>query len=135
MSVLYTRTCDMHDIVCTLYTSIHVVVHVSSSLSLSPQVGLPVHRDIQSVETTAVISLSHHINSSLHTPVSMHASHTHLHTHTHTHARTHAHTHTHTHHSPVSRQVHQTTSFFGCVCGCVTAYGACIRESLCRDKV
>ena len=33
MSVLHTWTCDIH--VCTLYTSIHVVVHVSSSLSLS----------------------------------------------------------------------------------------------------
>ena len=97
----------MHDIVCTLYTSIHVVVHVSSSLSLSPQVGLPVHRDIQSVETTAVISLSHHINPSLHTPVSMHASHTHLHTHARTHARTHTHTHTtHLYHVKCIRRPH-----------------------------
>ena len=85
----------MHDIVCTLYTSIHVVVHVSSSLSLSPQVGLPVHRDIPvSGDHSSHLSLSPDQPLPPHSSQYARITHTLTHTHLHTHARTHGHTHT-----------------------------------------
>ena len=60
--------------------------------------------------------------------VCTHHTHTYTHTHTRTHARTDTHTHTtHLYHVKCIRRPH-----FLAVSGCVTA---CIRESLCRDKV